>query len=227
MFTELDLGSWEPSNFQPSKADRGPVCPHYQIISICAPFVGISEEHLAKTVRFCGVYSKDFDTMSRIGGGEKGADETALATCKVIYEKFRGQLAIAKTPATELPSEEEIGAQMDEASFEEKGRIFLDYKSTRKKYEERAEILARWKDVVFGLAIIPVSESQQVPHFRKVDSPEDLTDDEAINYATAFFNGLEKVVGKPEKNIFSIYGKAAKNCDRSPSSGHYAWGHSD
>lgn len=217
MLTE-GIRRWQSINFQPPSIDGSPVCPHYSIIEICAPFADISEENLATRRKFCGSWEKHSNTMDRPGGGSAETRYEAMASCRQIYGCLKEKLTLLKETIT-LPSEDEVRQKIADAPLREADEIIADYNSKSDRLNRQQVILSDWQKIIFNLSMAPKGEVEENPHFgREISKPEELSRETVIKHVEAFFGKLEEIVGKEKEGMIRISGKVAQNCTQSPSS---------
>lgn len=179
--TLIGGGGFEPENFLP-KSGREPVCPLYGIIEVCGEFAGIDNF-------YCGNRVKHVDNMG-ILSGRRGNDYIPRTICSEIENNLCTQIHFLQVPAPDIskllekPTKDLTSQEIEELS------------SARELEDNKKEILKRFKLATFNICKVHSNDNSKDLHFKPVDSPEDITDKEAIKTAGLFLEALQKQTSK-------------------------------
>jgi len=102
--------------------------------------------------------------------------------------------------------------------LEDKRKLLDSYQTAKNEYTKRAEILGRWREVIFETSC-STTEDKENGHFKRFDSAKDLSDDEVIDRVELFVKALSKIVGYDENHVVYSFGEA-KNCPQCPHRHH-------
>ncbi|KKU09554.1 MAG: hypothetical protein UX13_C0037G0003 [Candidatus Woesebacteria bacterium GW2011_GWB1_45_5] len=196
----------------PPQTGRSPVCPHYQIIEICAKFAGYEID----PNRFCGQRVEAVNIGGILGGFE-GNVYWPEATCSKVHDKLVGLMAFAKEKI-EIQKESDMEAVFADKSkdIEERSRIIGEYIEKKKRIAAQNALLVSWRNSVWEISCSgPEGETNK--HFRKIQKPEDLSNKEVFSKVEAFLGALEKITG-PAAELLDLrrVSKGADNCERAP-----------
>ena len=210
-------------NVQPGNESGRGICPHYQLIEICAEFAGITSEELASKPRFCGYNIKHEDSIGFLSGfrGEHYYPET---TCTKIRDTLLKMLDEVNIETKEFVDSnlENIKAEKD---LKKKQTLMKEELKQIEGFNRKQEILDTWRLKVYELTCVPPESKQDIePHF-KVTTMEELTEEQIIETVQKFLTALQNnVTGENEwrKGIFRLWPGYAEHCRQSPD--HYQTG---
>lgn len=181
----LDGSHFEQRNVQPAMptpAGRLNICPHYDVIEICAKFAGINEKDLATQDDYCGV------DISPVG---KRKVHRAATTCTDVRETLHKKLDLVAEDYSPLTGEALLQALNKERNQTKQAEILENTAEELRKKTEREETLELWRQITYELSV--GDSEQENPHFRR-RTLEEITDDEAIKTVQIYVASLEENV---------------------------------
>ncbi len=195
MSAELIEGYVIPENY-PGGYKEKPWCPHTKLIEICTDLAGYE----TNPEKYCGESVFGFPVTS----------------CIEVNKILKLQLnRVNEKDDTKQPDEEAITKYLSgKASLEEKSQTLEKYKEQLEKYNSRKNILRRWRQVVFDTCCATTSDEKNA-HFRQMQKPEDLKEEEVVLKVKQFISSLEAVTGGYEEGVIRGDG-GADNCNQSP-----------
>ena len=206
---------WEGVNYQPARAkENQQICPNYQIIELCAELTGTSPDKLGKESRFCGREKRT--TMGELRGWPK-------VLCWEIQKTLALQIATVEKKTKKPTSEETALRQLrSEKTIDKMAQSLVKYKTEKEEFEEREDILNRFKQVIFENCFAHKGdESEKNPHISAISSPNDLSDKVALERVIPFLGALENTTGRKYNPVLgnidiSEVTHPAKNCKQCP-----------
>jgi hypothetical protein len=203
-------------NYPPGK-DVKPdsTCPNYQLIDLCSKFAGTE----INPSEYCGhrvvnpVYSEGF--IHNL----ESADLLPKTACTMCNWLLRGQLDFVKKDI-QKPDEQEIETNLDQTrGLEAKKKILEKFSKQNEAWNQRSEILNRWRNVVFENCVCS-TEDEPNQHFRQFTGASELAEGEIISTVEKYTKKLEEITEYRGRNIISGDG-GAKNCPQSPHLDHF------
>ena len=153
--------NWEDKNVQPKRKisdekkqvdemwDRNTdyrLCPHYELVELCAEIMGIKPKELASFEFFCGLFSKDIMVGDRLGTYSKkgGVEKIPFRSCETIKDLMDQAVRFAKSrkpvsigPISDRPSKKEV-------------KKIEKFSLADEKFKLGQEILVIWKETVLS-----------------------------------------------------------------------------
>lgn len=185
------FGSWKDVNVQPKSGQRDdwgnelPVCPNYQLLEIGAALAGMRDGKLDEISEFCGSTVEKVDTISPVHplSGRRGVDYKPKTACRGIAGALEWRLQC-----------------LEEESFPD---------STGKQ-----EVMEELRETIFETCVVPAvmgePEEKKDPHFRRIESADDLDEGEVLEKTGLFLRALKNITGGFQ------WTSDAQNCPQSP-----------
>ncbi len=204
----LELEHIIPVNY-PEGHDGKPWCPQTKLIQIGADLVGKKLD----PGTFCAEKMTDVHYSEGAIHYLEHATFSPKVSCLEVHIKLIHQMEIVKANIAE-PDAEVAAAKIKFAkSVEEKVNIVEGMANNMKAYQERTDILKRWKNVIYETSVTHKGDEKN-HHFRQFDSPNDIPLEEVIRKVEEYTAAFKKITGY-EPFVFGGLG-GAKNCNQSP-----------
>lgn len=163
---------WIGKNFQ----FKSPVCPHYQLVELCAEAMEIRKDKLGSFCHFCGIAQKDI----MVGGLDcrrkevGGIEQLPFCACGVITDLMEIAIEVAKFKKPELVR------KISESPDEKEKKKVRNYLAILEAFEIGQKILTKWK---FGIPRIILMEKEfsDINLILKVENLQEQLKNQAVD----------------------------------------------
>lgn len=208
---------FERHNVQPGKDSNLPVCPHYSLLEVCANFVGIDSNKFSSEDPFCGRAVKYKDKVEFLSG-HQGKTYYPRMACIKIYDKLQDMIYVAKQDIP-LPDDSLNKKLQLENDPNKREKLLKEMFEQTKKYNEKQDILNKWRTSVYEITCIPPESKQSGESHFEPRSIDQLTNKEVIETVEKFFKALEDNVTGKKGNFREGYIRtnlSADHCSKTP-----------
>jgi hypothetical protein len=192
----LTFTLWKSVNLQPGKnPSKLGICPHYELISLCAEIVGVKPEIISSFNYFCGIFRKDVmvtdhaGTRSQVGGVE----ETPFRCCAAVAAIMSMAIIYAKSPAPKG-----IKEISDDPSEDEQRRI-KEYLQKHAEFKSGQEVLKHLRGTVFRVVQMAEKNRTDEGLISRVENLRDSLSSFGSNDSVVF-NGSCEIGPKHKRN---------------------------
>lgn len=143
----------------------------------------------------------------------KSANYFPRVSCKEVQIDLMDQMELVERDIKE-PDIKDFEGRLELAMMPvEKATIAERYAKAMHKFQNREDIIKRWKETIFDISYSHKGDEPN-PHFRQFEKAEDVPLEETISKVKDFIEALKKITGY-RPLIIDVHG-GAKNCPQSP-----------
>lgn len=218
-----------------------PECPHYSLIEICAALTEINPRELRGKKEFCGQMGESEDSIGPLSGF-RGVKLNPKTTCAEVHDKLQTTIEfMEQSVSPETEEVNEILSSLTDPRYKKK--VLDEHVKELDILREQKRIFTYWQNVIFETCCVP-AESQPIenrggelpeanlsgqenkhvlysepvredPHFRRLNSPEELTDEEVMMRVKSFLASLREQASG-ENYYEGRFTKGAQYCPQAP-----------